>query len=85
MLTKTGLSDTVEPSSLPENFNREGGFEIRGHRAKLEPRNHFKAQPRQPAQPQTNKRQRLVPANSPAVIGDLFDPFDFHKKLKDND
>ena len=30
MLTKTGLSDTVEPSSSPENFDREGDFEISG-------------------------------------------------------
>jgi hypothetical protein len=84
MLTKTGLSDTVEPSSSPENFNREGDFEISGHRAKLEPRHHLKAQPRQPAQPHTEKSNAYVPANSPA-IGDLFDLFDFSKKVQDND
>src|ERR1700688_2763228 len=57
MLTKTGLSDTVESNSSPANFDREGGFEIIGHRAKLDPRHHFQAQPRQPTQPHTNKRQ----------------------------
>src|ERR1700737_894450 len=31
MKTKTGLSDTVEPSSSPENFDPEGDFEISRH------------------------------------------------------
>ena len=84
MLTKTGLSDTVEPSSSPENFDREGDFEISGRPAKLEPRHHFQPSRDNLPNPKPTEGNAYVPANSPA-IGDLFDLFDFDKKVQDND